>query len=413
LKCTGTKVVPTKEMFDACLNAWVSYPTPNAGERSELLVLKMLQLSEAGYDTKPNYKSYSKIVHAWVNSKNEYALSRVDKIMETMERMDWSSENNDHLSEQVAQTYHAAMKLCSFRVRSNWAVKKCVEYLSRLDKALGLQNVEHVTLQLLYSALIYTYAQSEVPETETRVEEIFREMEVRHKKYVDEKLASKAGEEEDYYPYLSMYFYRAILQAFAKTGSGHKAEALLKRMMHEYLDSMEKYPTDSDSIHKIDISCVNSVLLAWSRSTEADAGHHAEKLFRQIYQSQSAKHLAVRMDVVSYNAVLTAMSGSTDIDVARRGDAYFRQILESSDPKCQASVVTYTKAISLWSNIGTSEALKRADELLNEMKASKKLKPSKHTYLAYKDVLRKCKACLPLKDYDDRLRETNQMIKKL
>ena len=413
LKHSATTIMPTKENFDACLNAWVAYPTKNSGQRAELLVLKMLELSENGYNTKPNYKSYSKIVHAWVNSKHDYALARVDKIMETLERMDWSGEaDNLYAAQTVAQTYLAAMKACSYAVRSKWAVKKCVDYLSRLEKVLGLENVEYDTLQLMYSALIYTYAQSELPETEARVQEIFIELDIRHKKYVKEKLAAKVGEEDDYDPYISVAVYRALLHAFAKTGSGQKAETVLKRMMHEYLGIMDK-STDVNQLHKIDTNCFNSVLLAWSRSTEPDAGHQAEKLFRQMYQSQSSKHMSVRMDVVSYNAVLSAMSGSTDIDVARRGDTYFKQILESSDPKCRASTVTYTKAISLWTNIGTREALNRADELLNEMKASNDsfIKPTKQTFKAYLEVLKKCSSFLSPEDYQNRSRETNRMIK--
>jgi exonuclease VII small subunit len=413
LRQSSITIMPTKADFDTCLNAWVKYPTKPSGQRAELLVLKMLELSEKGYDTKPNYKSYSKIVHAWVNSRHDHALARVDKIMETLERMDWSNETGKYnVKETVAQTYLAAMKACSYVVWNKSVIKKCLDYLSRLDKILGLQNVEWNTLQHIYAALIYTYAQSELPETETRVQEIFAEVDARHKQHVAGRMATKAGENEDFDPYLSITVYRALLHAFAKTGSGHKAEEVLKRVMHEYLDLMEKH-VEIDPLRKIDTSCFNSVLLAWSRSTEPDAGLHAEKLFRQMCQSKSSNYMSVRLDVVSYNAVLSAMSGSTDVDVARRGDMYFKQILESSDPKCRASSVTYTKAISLWSNIGTKEALKRADEILNEMLTSKvsRIKPTKPAYKSYLDVLNKCSSVLSPEDYQNRFQEINQMMK--
>ena len=408
---TGTKIMPTKVNFDACLNAWVAHPSKSSGYRAELLVLKMLELSENGHDTKPNYKSYSKIVHAWVNSRHENGLARIGKIMEQLERMDWSSEADTcHIQQTVAETYLAAMRACSYLVRNKGAVTLCLDYFSRVDKVLGLKNFDYYTLQLMYAALIYTYAQSALPDTETHVQDLFAELDTRHQKF----LADQSGEEE-FDPYISIPVYKALLHAFAKTGSGQKAETVLKRMMNEYLDLMDQPAQDVNQLRKIDTNCFNSVLLAWSKSTEPDAGLQAEKLFRQMYQSQSSKNMIVRVDVVSYNAVLSAMAGTTNVDVARRGDAYFRQMLESSDPKCRATSITYTKAMALWSNIGTKEALQRADELLDEMKTSDNshIQPTRYTYKTYLEVLKKCSSCLPIEEYHYRVRDTNRMIKSL
>jgi hypothetical protein len=332
--------------------------------------------------------------------------------------MDWSAEHdNPYGTQTVAETYLVAMRACSFENRNKIAVKKCVEYFSRLDTVLGIQNVEYDMLQFMYAALIYTWAQSTLPETEARVQELFLELDTQHKKRIaDKEVLWKENPNtkvDDSDPYLSVDVYRALLHAFAKTGSGHKAEIVLKRMMHEYLDLMDK-TTDASSSRMVDTKCFNSVLLAWSRSTEPDAAYQAEKLFRQMYQSQTSKHMNVRMDVVSYNAVLSAMAGSTDEQVARRGDLYFRQILESTDPTCRASTVTYTKAMELWTNIGTKEALNRADELLNEMKTSDNrfIKPTKQTYKTYLEVLKKCSSLLSPDEYKIRLHETNLMIRK-
>jgi pentatricopeptide repeat protein len=406
LNLTNSNIMPNKTVFDSCLNAWVAYPTRNAGQRAELLVLKMQELHEAGYETKPTYKTYSKIIKAWVNSKHEHALERIDTILQTIERMDWSDEDNPYNKETVAETYLAAMKMCSYTDRSKMAVKKCVDLFSRLNAVLGLKNVEYQTLQHMYAALIYSWAQSEHPETAAKVQEIFKEVDAQHKK----KVAESSG---DLNSHLHSSIYQSLLHAYAKTGSGDKAEMILRRMMQEYLEDTEK-GLDPTKLTKIDIKCFNSVLLAWSRSKDPNAPLHAEKLFRQMCQLQTSKHLNVRLDVVSYNAVLAALAESNDIEKARLGDAYFLQMLESTDTKCRPTTVTYTKAISLWSNIGTQEALDRARELWEEMKSSNKnanIRPNAPTGKAFLAVLKKSSSLLPPDEYNKLIAEANQMIK--
>jgi pentatricopeptide repeat protein len=406
LNLTKLNIMPDKTAFDSCLNAWVAYPTRNAGQRAELLVLKMQELHEAGCDTKPTYKTYSKIIKAWVNSKHEHALPRIDTILQTIERMDWSDEDNPYNKETVAETYLAAMRMCSYTDRSKMAVKKCVDLFSRLNAVLGLKNVEYKTLQHMYAALIYSWAQSELPETATKVQEIFNEVEAQHKK----KVAESSGDMD---PHLHSSIYQSLLHAYAKTGSGDKAEVILRRMMQEYLEDIER-GLDPAKLNTIDVKCFNSVILAWSRSKDPNAPLRAEKLFRQMCQLQTSKHLHVRLDVVSYNAILAALAESNDVEMARLGDAYFLQMLQSTDPKCRPTTVTYTKAISLWSNIGTREALDRARELWEEMKSSNRsvnIRPNAPTGKAFLAVLKNSSSLLPPDEYNKLIAEANEMIK--
>jgi pentatricopeptide repeat protein len=405
LNPTDSKIMPKKTSFESCLNSWVAYPTRSAGQRAELLVLKMQELCENGYDTKPTYKTFSKIVKAWVNSKHEHALTRVDTILQTLERMDWSDEDNPYNGKTVAETYLEVMRLCSFKDRNKESVKKCVELFSRLDGVMGLKNVDYDILQRMYAALIFTWAQSDLPETAVRVQEIFEDVDAQHKKRFAEA-------SDEVHPHLHVSVYQALLHAFARSGSGYQAENILKRMMQEYLDLKDK-SDESVNVNKVDTKSFNSVLLAWSKSSDPDAQVRAEKLFRQMCQLQTSKHMKVRLDVVSYNAVLATLSDSSDEQTARRGDGYFRQMLASNDPSCRPTTVTYTKAISLWSQIGTQEALRRAQELLEEMNSSsdKKIKPNALAYKAFLSVVKKSSSFLPSDEYMKLIQETNLMIK--
>lgn len=395
-------LMPTKNNFESCLKSWVSASNVVSGQRAELLLLKMQELHEKRHDTKPCVKSFSKVVAAWVSSRHQDASVRADAILQMMNEMDWSGETDiASFHKTMADTYLQVMKMWSWSGNPN-APEKCSELLLKLEDIVGFPNIKSVTLQRLYAALISAWARSRRPDIASRVHNIFAELETQR------KTGGAFAEVGDFFWDSSVY--HAVFQAYSTTGEGEKAETLLKGILKEYLENHTGLGSSSALPMQADTKSFNSVLLAWSKSTDPDAANRAEKLFLQMLQLRSSDHLDIKPDVVSYNAVLSAFSGTNNESRARRGAGYFRQM--KSNPSCQPTTVTYTRAILLWSNIRTPEALEQAQTLLDEMNAGdRSIRPDTNTYKAFLLVLKK--SGLPEYERTRRIEAIHLIMKKL
>ena len=388
-----------REFFESVLNAWVTSCDRTAGQRAELLLVKMMELhqEERGgtvviVDTNPTIQSFAKAVAAWANSRHPDAPWRADDLLRLV-REDvpyWSAEQvaSGNFRRALADMHLLVMKMWSSLSKDPRAPEKCRELLMSLDASVGLSHVQTATLQNMYASLLWAWARSGRPDAASNAQNIFVHME-KHRE-PGGLFATAAAESGGCFQW-HKDIYAALLRAYSRAGEGGKAETLLKRMMVEHIN-LER-AGKKGLVSPMNTLNFNEVLLAWSKSkNKPEAERRAEKLFGQMF----SKGTGIRPDVMSYNALLSAMSGSTSDETARRGEAYFRRLQQqslSSPSVGKPDTVTYNRAILLWSKIRTPEALERAQALLDEMTTKSQndndpsVQPDLKTYQAFLLIL--------------------------
>lgn len=416
---------PSKDNFESCLTAWAKYASkPEAGQRAELLLLKMQEMYENSHhrsNTKPCLKSFSKVVAAWGSSRHGDAPARADAIIQMMEEMDWSLDKADAESfcQKMTETYLVGMKLWSWSNKQD-APEKCAALLERLGRIVGHDNIKPTKLERLYAVLIDTWAKSGRPNAQLKAEGLLNEWKRQDKVPVFPTDQRQIWDSP---------LHRSILNLYAKTGDGEKAEAVLNTMLQGILNEC----SESLDPKTLDVQPFNSTLLAWSRSTDPKATDRAEALFLHIVKLQPTTRtsscstsgpvlVVVQPDVVTYNAVLAAMAGTREEAVALRGMGYFRQLQEQRDPRCQPTAITYTKAMQLWPKVRTPVALQQVQGLLNEMSSSVSsgdcrrrreggVRPDAEAWMAYISVLSVSKLAEP--DLSQHLKLARSELEKL
>jgi len=418
-----------RNMLEALLNSWVTSCDPQAGDRAEALLARMVGLYEAGYDTKPTMSSFSKAIAAWSNSKHKDAAQRAEDLLRLMCDVDWTvGQQSGNARRTVANTYLIVLRLWS-STKDKCAPDKCRELLLSLDASLGLANVPQLTLQKMYAALIWAWARSDRPDGPSNVQDIFIHME-KHRE-PGGLFASNSSNSGRHHFRWHMDVHTALLRAFARMGEGVKAETLLKRMLIEYLNTSQEQQKHQkqqkqqqqqqqqqggmmmkEMINPMRTLNFNEVLLAWSKSKsdKKEAARRAEKLFGQMVSTGTD----LQPDLVSYKALISALGKScTAVETAQRGETYFRRMQEQH--QIRPDTVAYTFAIRLWSNFrDTPEALERAQALLDEMRASgDAAPPDVKTYLAFLPILEQNSAHLSDSERQRRIAEVETALEQL
>ena len=355
-------IVPTRENFESCLNAWAVSGTRNSGQRAELLLLQMQDLYEQHGMTEfqPTVKTVSKAIAAWVNSKHPEAMARAESVLSTMYAVKAESMAEDGLSKTLADTHVLVSKLWSHSKKPE-APEKCRGCLELLRDKVSLDAVSPLTVQKLYAALIFSWAESKRRDIQSQVRSILVEM-----RRADPPVGFSGNS-----PNLSSPLYHALFYAYAKTGDVKSAEYLLKIMIRDHDQRGSLCPKSQVIANRIpppkpDVKSFNCVLLAWSRSNRPDAANECLKLLD--YMDKVEDELPLRKNIVTYNTVLATLATTNSASMAYRGHCRFLELIKSG---LEPTRVTFVAALGLWTNIGTVAAVHRTEELVALLKKSK------------------------------------------
>jgi len=372
--------VPEKEHFETVLSAWMKCKASLAGERAELLLLKMLELADDGHRTQPCAKSISKVINAWTASKRKDGAVRGERILRTVQSLgsdfDWRSKPTAYVS-----SYNGVIRSFAYSGQED-APEKCMSLLNEVKTEAGFKDVSPSLPKHLYANVIKAWARNNRTDATEQAQAVF-----------DNMMA------EQVLPCPHRLVYNSLSDCWARVGNADRAEATLIKMLHEFKQGNPDYARDNKSF--------NAVLLAHSRCGDPRAPERAENVFRLMKRLQERyKHIyssnaIMKPDLATYTILLSAMSASPDIETSRRGQEYFRQLQElyhAGDKGCRPTVVTYTVAIRMWSRIrgdddDRNEALENAQKLLDEMvqqaeAGHKGLCPNEATFSTFMSVLK-------------------------
>jgi len=359
--------LPNRFSFESCLNSWVRRDGDEAaGQGAEIILLQMQEsYLSRGLDTKPTMRSIAKVVEAWSKSRREDAAERAEAVLRLIQEMNWDETGKDH-TRLLANAYVSVLRVYAMKSSPSNSIiaDKCQALLKEVISLAGLENIPQNSLGKLTALTITAWSRSRRRNCGQRAQAIFYS--------VVNRCEAKGI---DFVP--DSFCYNAVLEGWASAGNGPRAEEFWDRMYEHYLQG--------NTLCQPNLKSVNSVLLAWGRyylttrhfgqrelSSREEVAHRAETFFEDVLRLRADGLLKVNPNTNTYNALLGAMGSTNDRDIALRGESYLLQLKEAygrtGNRYFCPNVVTYNKALWLWSNIPGEESIARAEEILADMK---------------------------------------------
>ena len=267
------------------------------------------------------------------------------------------------------------------------ALAKCGEahraeqILRRMEQ---LFNKNHVQPDVItYTTVIYAYANSTLPNSAVRAEQLFFEME-RKAEEEDQKQRqdrtnnsqSKSNSSSSVTP--NTRTYNMVLSAIAKRGTPERAHQILCHMMNKYRNGHPVKPnTTSFTI----------VMDAWARnvgdknnsSPKTDSTQYVEQLFHEMKQWDNCQP-----NIVTYNTLIHVFAQHGH---AQRAEHILQTMLlpqqpTTSTPAVIPNTISFTTVIEAWANSGDPQGPMKAEYWLQQMEHIYHTLPDVWTYNA-------------------------------
>ena len=284
---------PDTIAFSTTINAWSNSSNPNAPDRADSLLQKLVQLydSEKKKIYKPDIVTYTNVMQCWIKSKRPEAPEKVEAILRELQRMERDGD--------------AAMKpdaACWNSVISAWGAAGNGEraealFFEMLDgsKAHGGSSPTSITL----TNALKSWTKTKSPEASHRALELLAKME---KLYEDGLIAVKPN----------VVHYSVVLDclAYARNSSAaERAETMLQRM----IDS-------EDPNLQPNVVSYNCVIKAWSYARDPRSASKITSTLRDLID-QSDTVPKMRPNENTFGTILKFLADSDLPDKAKRAMA--------------------------------------------------------------------------------------------
>lgn len=289
------EIKPTTYCVNSVLNAWsqaAAYTygkqASDAAHRAETILVRMEDLYRKGrIELKPNTISYNTVISAFARSGAYKAAEKAEAILRHMDYLRKSSEIEVNDDDKI------------------------------MSQKYSFQHIQPDAIS--FNAVIHAWARSKHKYAPKRAEAILVHM---------GKLYSSG--ETNIRPDVTTY--STVINAWARSASTHgkafekegispakNAEALLFRMLGDSSpnENNDGYEYNTNPSAKPNLVVFNSVLNAWSKSSDLDGADRAYSLLQDMEQNKYiSKGVEVKPDVYSYTCVIDAFAKRKDPKMA-------------------------------------------------------------------------------------------------
>jgi len=324
---------PDAVAYNSVLKVWGKCGHPDAGERSEALLDKMIRLYEAGdSDVIPDDVSFNSVIHNIANSNAEDSPQRAMRLLERMER-----------------SYDSGL------------IKAKPDIIS-------------------YNSVLNAFAKSGGPESARLAEELLDTLEAKSRKNKD------SASVWDITP--DVYSYNIVISAWGNCGRANKAV--------ELLDRMTSLANKGRANVRPDATTYNTVLHAWSQSKDRNAPVKALGLLEIMLRLREGGDRSADPDVLSFSTVINAFSKSNYPRKARQTRDLLRRLKglhERGRERMRPNVFVYAAVLNACAYTygrreEREEALEIAVATYEELSASPDVEAN---HVAYGSFVRACR----------------------
>lgn len=307
--------IATTAAYNAMLEGWArSGEGGAAAERCEQILIEMQDLYTHGDEhVQPNADSFRSVIIAWLDSGEQFALQRAQRVLEWMIRLHEAGSND--LATPDAACFDAILQSWS-RSGHEGAPQKAEELLVWMESLHNAGNDAVKPRTSTFNAVLATWAKSSDSLSARRAHDILHHMET----------LSKTGNEE---VKPNMVSYSTVAAALAKSGdagSAHKAE--------EILHQVEVGCKAGDASLRPDTILYNHVIDSWAKSGEKGAHHRARAVLDRQIRLHKDGVKKCRPDIYSYTSVLNSCAAAVGSNKERRNAFHvavltFEELLKS------------------------------------------------------------------------------------
>jgi len=284
---------PDTIAFSTTINAWSNSSDPNAPNRADALLRKLIEIYETKKKTlhKPDIVTYTNVMQAWVKSKKPEAPEKVESILRELQRME---REGDARMKPDAACWNSAI--------SAWANAGNGEraealFLEMVDGSITSGGAPPTLITL--TNVLKAWTQTRSPEAPHKAIELLARMD---QLYKDGVLTMKPN----------VVNYSVVLDclAYARSASAaERAEYLLQRMV----DS-------GDPNLRPNVVSYNCVIKAWSYAKDPISATKITSLLRDLID-QAERNPKMRPNDNTFGTVLKFLADSDLPDKAKRGKA--------------------------------------------------------------------------------------------
>ena len=384
-----TSLIPPVSVFEHILALWARTHEKDAGERVEVVMLRMQQLYDNGkLHAKPSLKFFELLLQSWANSHRDDAAERVEKIRSFVIKN--FGKLGDLWEGPIPPTF-GYLSLIQAWSRWNYdqpelALEKTEHYFQKLREHFESDLAGSLDIILAYKARINAYGNiRNATKAAEMAQEALEELEqLRMKEIIDRNPDSS--------------LYGSVANYWAKVGNVKMIEKIIQLQPEDQLDTV----------------MYNCLLQAHARSKDPRAGEKAEKILQQMEKASQEGNESVKPNNRTFGMVITCLSNSPDPARVERAEKYLQALKDiyaaTGDENYQPNARIYTMAMRALTKSGK---LDQAEALLHEMNAladigHKHVRPDTVTYTVVLKGLRT--ANIP--DKIERTKEILRMMQK-
>ena len=329
--------------YTMLVDAWARSDSDDGAKNAEGVLTKMISMGASNPSLAPTRVTYNTVMHAFLKKGD---TKRASVLLQEMEDSSGAAP--------IRKDYHLLLGAYAQRGDARKAehlLKRMVERCRQFgDRCLFTPDVQS------YNFLLHAWASSEESGRAARAEQILSAL---------EKEVSDGTVQFELNPSTYTLAMLAVIRS-KESNTTERARAIFERALNKgFQDDKYLYATMLD---------------AYAMSN-APSGS-AEKAVQILKELEASPHMNSVIDEWHYNIVLKALKTSDLQDAENIAES----LLSSMEQKDLADAISYTTSIAIFAQKGTASNARRADDLLQRMKANG-VAPNEHTLNTRKYLL--------------------------
>ncbi|KAL9187359.1 hypothetical protein ACHAXT_001462 [Thalassiosira profunda] len=384
LEGLASEIMPDKISYTSILTSLAnrnegSGNENDGGERAEEMLERMVEMYHAGNRrVRPDTVTYNAVLKVYGKSGHPDAGKRSEALLDRMLQL-YKGGDRDVLPDDV--TFNTVVNNIA---NSNAAdsPQRAMKLLKRMEELYTAGVIDAEPDIITYNSVLNAFAKSGGPDSARQAEKMLESLE-----------RAYAAGERSIRP--DVYTYNIVIASHANCGNANRAVALLDKMTAK----SNKGRTDL----KPDGTTYNSVLHAWSRSSDRNAPVKALGLLEIMLRLHEGGDRGADPNARSFSTVITAFSKSKFPRKAKQTRDLLqrmKRLYEGGQRNMRPNIYVYAAVLNACAyTFGRSEekeeALKIGLETYEEMQASPDIEAN---HVAYGSYLRVCRRLMPEDD---------------
>mmetsp|Transcript_1092 Transcript_1092/g.2406 ORF Transcript_1092/g.2406 Transcript_1092/m.2406 type:complete len:1042 (+) Transcript_1092:154-3279(+) len=366
-------IIPTTQTYSACISCWAHV----AGKSDFKTQKKSVERSHAIFDQMKEVDKVEPDVYVYTSLLNVYAKCGRSHCAQQIldEFLALYQETGRSRLAPTVQTFSTVLSAWS-RSKVPDAAEKARQLLHRME------NEFHVVPNVYcYSAVLDAYSKCKKPKSVETARDLFEDL---------------RSDRVSVIP--NAYCYNAMIQVYANVGLAEEAESLLEEMLSGHSNQNDAPTKQKKAFIKPTAHNFSSVIHAWSKSYDPQAGERAEKVLQKMKSLYQSGDINEPPNLICFNAVMSCWAHSPSSDGPQRAEDWLRQMqaiqAEDEDRQRKSSnnrprrdmgwnKRAYNVVMNAWANRGECDRVERLfDELVEISHNDYRLKPDEYTYRA-------------------------------